>query len=96
MDSGKMQIQGTKASMQERAPLNVEPGMTGGGTMQISGTKAGISTTPSGMNEFSKNIPANSSQIMGTKAALNPTPVKGWGDRTPMSDRTHAQSQGGK
>jgi len=83
---------GTQAAIKS-GPRNMEHTGSGGGSLDLTGSKANCAKAPASNQFFTKgNIGAIDG--VGVKANLDSTPVTGWvSSNTPLSDRAVKQSK---
>ena len=89
------QLLGTEAPLKKGPGTMNYDGDTGKPVMELLGTQAPISRTPSGIQAFNHDIKGGTMELLGSEAPLSTTGIHGWESwDTPMSKRAIAQSEG--
>jgi hypothetical protein len=91
------QLQGSEADLNIHSPLNVEhDGKTGHPLMELTGSQAPISRTPTGLTEFDSSHHNGEFQMNDeSHAPLNYKPFHGWqSNDAPNSRRVVTQDKG--
>lgn len=95
MAKDRIQMVGSEADTTPGSPNDMRQSAFPGGTVQFTGSEAGLSKRTTPMGEFDKGIRGGKVEMIGSETELNRTPVRGWESyETPVSRNSENSNTG--
>ncbi len=90
----RVEMIGTEADLQRSSPLDMRQSAFPGGTLEMTGSEAGLSRSTTPMGVFDKGVRGGKVEMIGSECDLNRAPHRGFESySTPTSENTKAPQE---